>query len=474
MRNCMFMPCACSCRSISIVIIVCGLISVGRAQGLVSSGGKPGDITAGTAEPAVFSAAQELEIERRIEQALRAEPKLTPKLGFGYQNGFLISSPAGVKTEPGAAFTMRINSWMQFRHTVFDSQTANPSENDLEFERLRLTFQGNVYSTDLRYFIQFDGDSDQSEVADWLDYYITADVGHAAGFDPGSFGIKVGKWKLPYSRARAESGWKLQFTDRSVASVFFDINRSQAVGLFGNFGFLGRTVNWETAVSNGFKTGGARPSRLGELDRNFGYSGRLWSDWIGDWGTDGEADLDCHQQLAMRVGAGFAHTRLNREGLREFASTRVVDSGDRLVDLLPATVSAYDYSLYALDANWKLRGSSLMIEYYFRHMDGFTGAVVNPLFDHGFVLQGGRFILRETLELIARWSRIQGDSGTLGTRDQSFDEVAGGVVWYLNGQRAKLTFDVTRLNGAPVFDPTLNILPGDDGMMYRTQFQLYF
>jgi hypothetical protein len=215
-------------------------------------------------------------------------------------------------------------------------------------------------------------------------------------------------------------------------------------------------------------------ARIGELDRNFSYSTRLWSDRIGDCGQDGEADLSYHEHLAMQVGAGFAHTRLDREGIIEFASQRVVDSGVPLATLLPADTSAYNVSYYAVDANWKYRGASLLTEYYFRSIGDFDGAAVDSLFDHGFLLQVGKFVIRKRLELLVRWSRIEGDSGTLGAKNESSDEVAAGVVWYLNGQRAKLTFDVTRLNGAPIRDSALNILPGDDGILYRTQFQFYF
>jgi hypothetical protein len=311
-------------------------------------------------------------------------------------------------------------------------------------------------------------------MADWLDYYIAYDCGHAAGLQTGTLGMKIGKWKLPFNRARAESGWKMQFADRSVASVFFDINRSQAIALYGEFGLLGRTINWESAISNGFNNAGARAIRVGDLDRNFGYATRLWSDWLGQWGTDGESDLSYHEQLAMRVGGGFAYTQVNREGIREFSRQRVVDSGEPLVTLLSASVDSYKIALYSADANWKYRGVTLLTEYYFRSIGQFRGADLSSLFDHGFMLQSGVFVCREKLELIGRWSRIVGNSGTLGTTNQSFDEVAAGLVWYFNGHRAKLTFDLTRLNGAPIRDPSLNILPGDDGFLYRTQMQLYF
>jgi hypothetical protein len=194
---------------------------------------------------------------------------------------------------------------------------------------------------------------------------------------------------------------------------------------------------------------------------------------MGEWGNDGESDLSYHCAPAVRIGGGFACTRLDPD-FRESFRVRVVDSGEILDSILPAGVEHYDLCYYSVDANAKYRGGSLLSEYYFRTLRNFRGANVNDLFDHGFLLQFGKFVIREKLELIARWSRIVGDSGTLGGAAQSADEVAGGIVWYINGQRAKLTFDATRLNGAPIRDLALNILPGDDGMLYRTQFQLYF
>ena len=78
------------------------------------------------------------------------------------------------------------------------------------------------------------------------------------------------------------------------------------------------------------------------------------------------------------------------------------------------------------------------------------------------------------IQLIGRHARIVGDSGTLGAIKQSADEVAAGVVVYANRHRMKLTFDVTHLNGAPIRDSALSIQPGDEGWLYRTQFQWKF
>jgi hypothetical protein len=83
-------------------------------------------------------------------------------------------------------------------------------------------------------------------------------------------------------------------------------------------------------------------------------------------------------------------------------------------------------------------------------------------------------VTRRKLELLARWSRIVGDSGTLGLTDESSDEVSGGIAWYLKGHTAKFIFDVMHLNGSTVTDNRLNVVAGDVGWLYRTQFQLDF
>ena len=122
----------------------------------------------------------------------------------------------------------------------------------------------------------------------------------------------------------------------------------------------------------------------------------------------------------------------------------------------------------------KYHGFSFIYEYYFRNFSGFFGAVVPDLFDHGYWAEAGYFIIPEHIQLIARQSRIVGNSGTLGLVEQSSDEVAGGVVIYARRHNLKLTFDVTKLNGAPISDSALNIRPGDAGWLYRTQLQWKF
>lgn len=392
----------------------------------------------------------------------------------GYDKGFFVQSIPDASDSGPVPFRLKFNSWMQLRHSVFDSHGSTADQHDVEFERLRLVFSGHVWSPELKYFIQLDADSDQNESVDMLDYHITYDLAKIFDVAPGNILIRAGKWKMPFNRARAESGWKMQLVDRSLASSFFDINRSLGVGLIVKNEVSGRPVETRVALHNGFKTGAFQPVRAGELDKNIAVSGRMFSDIVGEWEKDGESDLNPHQYPAIRIGGGFAWTQVDNEGLREFRRQRVVDTGAILASLLPASVTAYDIAFYSVDANLKYQGFSMHTEYYFRQIGDFSGATLPVQNDHGLLVQAGCFVIPKRLEAAARFSRIVGDSGTLGGAESSADEIACGLNWYFRGHHAKLQFDVTHLNGAPVSDRALNILPGDNGLLYRTQFQLAF
>lgn len=121
----------------------------------------------------------------------------------------------------------------------------------------------------------------------------------------------------------------------------------------------------------------------------------------------------------------------------------MTDEGTPVFLLLPPDAQSFDVFLYSIDANLKYRGLTLLGEYYLRWLTDFDGAPVDELFDHGFMLQAGYFVCREKLELLARWSREVGDSGNLGGSDQSADEVAAGIAWYIRGHNLKFVFDAT-------------------------------
>ncbi|MDC0937335.1 hypothetical protein OAS39_13700 [Pirellulales bacterium] len=394
----------------------------------------------------------------------------------GYDGGFVIASPRQLSLDAGdAPFLLRINGWGQLRHTNLNSQGMNQNVNQFQLKRGRIVVAGHAFTPDFTYFAQLDGRSSNGDDVRLLDYFMTYDLGHHAwGWEKGALVFKTGKYKMPFTMARYLSGREFEFTDRSMASTFFDVNRSLAWGIGGARNDCNVPWDWEVAAFNGLVTGGAETGSSGALDNNFAYSGRIFVYPTGEWGLGELADFECHKALATRAGIAFANSTIERSGATEFASVRVVDSGATLSSLLPGTVGEYTANLYSVDASCKWRGWSMTLEYYFRQIDEFDDPVVSDLFDHGFWFQLGKFVVPRRLQLLTRWSRVVGDSGTLGSTDQSAEEIAGGVAWYFRDQHAKLVFDVTYLDGAPISSSALDITPGEAGWLYRTQVQFAF
>jgi hypothetical protein len=394
----------------------------------------------------------------------------------GYDGGFVIASDKALDLQTDDdPFRLRINGWGQLRETNFQSDGPNRDQNQFQLKRARLIFSGHAFTSDFAYFFQFDGRSSSGDDFRLLDYRLDYDFGHhSLGMKKGQFGFRTGKWKMPFDLARYLSGREFEFTDRSMSSMYFDVNRSLAWGLYGVLN-IGRTpINWELAIFNGLVTGGSETGSSGDLDDNFAYSGRVYWYPTGEWGQGQLADFDGHCHLATRVGAGFANSAINRIGTTEFNTLRVVDSGSTLASILPAAVDEYTVNLFSIDASFKYRGWSLTTEYYFRQIYDFQGAALPDLFDHGMWFQLGKFIVPGKCQLLSRWSWVDGNSGTLGITNQSAAEVAGGFAWYFRDQTAKFVFDATYLNGAPINSSALDISPGDIGWLLRTQIQFAF
>lgn len=430
------------------------------------------------AEAAESGSLESFQVGQDFQDPKPAEWEWLGAARVGYDSGFVIASDRELGLGGGdSPFLLRINGWGQLRQTNFESTGPTPDRRLFQLKRARLIFSGHAYTPDFHYYVQIDGRSTSGDQLRLLDYRLNYDIGHHLwGLDPGRVGFRTGLWKMPFNLARDLSGREFEFADRSVASMFFDVNRSLAWGVHG-LSPGSRPIHWEAAIFNGLVTGGAETGSSGTLDNNFAYSGRLYWYPVGDWGDAGLADLECHSRPAVRMGCGFANSTIDAFGSTEFSRVRVVDSGGTLAQLFTdqnLNVQQYTVNMWAVDASTKWNGWSMTYEYYFRLIDGIQGAPVPDLFDHGHWLQLGKFVVPGKFELISRWSRVTGNSGTLGGANQSADEVAGGAVWYFRDQSAKLTLDATHINGSPVDAAALDLSPGDRGWLFRTQIQFAF
>ncbi|MBI1315227.1 hypothetical protein GC176_28400 [bacterium] len=375
----------------------------------------------------------------------------------GYDRGFYIRPTANHKEEN--PFDLKISSRLDFRHSGTKSDNPMlPSQNEFELERARIKFNGHAFSEKMEYEIQLRFDNDSATNVRIFDYYTRYEFSDA-------FAVQIGQAKVPFARAWVESSSRLQVSDRSMASNFFMPQRSQGVWFSGE---PCHQLYYQAAVLNGYDTTSLAPSGI---DTNFLYAGTVFWDPFDDFGS-GFSDLQDHQNLAVRMGSSGAYEHVSGSSA-EPAQMRIVGSGATIGNTIATAYAgdSFNHYAYAADIAMKYRGFSLFNEYYFRWLQDFTGPTAAPskIYDWGFVLQGGYFVVPKKLELFARHSQIRGTGGA-----HTAFENSGGFNWFLDGHYMKLTFDVSTYNGSPSVSSSMNLRQGEDGTLFRSQFQWVF
>lgn len=395
----------------------------------------------------------------------------TLKFYADYDNGFVIR-PFDEAKDP---FELKVNGRIQFRHHAFardvDSWTDNAGItrpisncNLFDIERGRLTFSGNALSPRLSYFLQLDGDMDDGYSVDVLDYLWGWECSER-------FQFQLGKRKVPASRQWILSSRNTRLVDRPMANNFFRPDRT--TGAFG-VGRIGETGHYELMIGNGYATSNLTPS---ELDARFAYAATNYWDPLGDFGRE-LVDYEDSATPLVRIGhsAVYAPDDASATGqpLDEEDYVRLTD-GTQLTAtgaLAPGvTVSQFDVYFYGVDVAAKWRGWSVDAEVFLRWIDDIRGNGPLPLtdlFQRGFYVEGGRFLIPETLDVNVRYSQVSGLFG-----DSS--EYAAGFNWFpLDTTKLKISSDVTVLDGSPVNNSSSDVLVGDSGVLFRTQLQAEF
>ena len=388
-----------------------------------------------------------------------------------YDRGFVIR-PFDRKKSP---FEAKLNGWIQFRHHAFtrrsESWTDNAgitrpilNRNAFDIERARLTLRGYAVDPRLTYFLQLDGDTDGFHTVDFFDYW------WAWKFSD-RFQIQAGKRKVPASRQWLLGARRTRLIDRPMANDFFRPDRTVGVCGLGQFA---RHGHYELMVGNGYRTANLPNA---DTDNRFTFAATAYLEPAGDFGGQ-VVDFDCSDELRWQIGHSFVYSPQGSDAsgipLDESDFLRLAD-GTRLTQtgaLAPGvTVTGFDVWFYGADLAWKYRGWSANSEVFLRWIDRFKvdgPLLTDEVFQHGLYIEGGRFLIVRTLDLNLRYSNVNGDFG-----DAS--EYAAGFNWYpLSKPEVKLSFDVTQLDGSPLQNRTSDILVGDDGTLFRTQFQAEF
>lgn len=369
-------------------------------------------------------------------------------------------------------FSLRLWGAIQFRYTYLDfDERVEGNETDYSnfyMRRARIWFAGNAFDPRFTYFlhIQLEPAGSVNLHDAWLEYRFR-DL----------LIVGAGRNKIPYGLEFINSGFALQFVERSVFSGETDIDNTKGPVYPG-----GGTERFglNAFAPNGFATGGMtlyrsqgvslRGQKGGKDRPSFEYQVGVWQ----GRGTAGQSNVDDRHLVAARVGYhpfGFIDSRLQAD----------VDGSDHwLLSLIGSaytnsnvTGSVYSEHGYNLAVMNRYRGLSIDGEWGTETFD--FEALPEDFDRRGWRIQAGYFVTPKTFEIVARYAEIERlldptytssiDSG-LGVAsvledgryapaiESSISELTAGANFYIShDHRHKLQMDVSKLVRTFAADP---------------------
>jgi phosphate-selective porin OprO and OprP len=339
---------------------------------------------------------------------------------------------------------------LQFRLRVQTLSQARTHEETFEngiwetyIQRLRLRFEGFLFSPNLLYKVQFnasnrDMESQRNTLTD--NPGILRDAVLQWQFARG-WQVDFGQSKLPGNRQRVVSSQRQEFVDRSNANAVFNIDRDIGITLR-NTTMLGDIVFKNAlALTNG--EGRNRVATPGNA-----ITGRVEVQPLGEFQNDGDySEGDLYREPAPRLAlAAVYSTNIN-----------AIRSGGQIgFDLFtPTTINTF-----IADMLWKYNGWSLSAE-YFRRMSAMTISV-NPTdpTDIRVVYNGMGFNVQSTyifpshFQVGARYTIVQPVSSIAHLMGERQDYTVC-VGQYFMGHDLKIISDLSYITQALPLFPTL-------------------
>ncbi|MEM6366326.1 MAG: porin, partial [Planctomycetota bacterium] len=393
-----------------------------------------------------------------------------------YDGGWMLR-PRDASATP---FQMRIGLHSQFRYTNFGSDidsfvdaagnaTSIRDRNDFDINRGRLVFDGFVFDEDVGYYVNIDFNTVSPSPIQLLLSWISFRCSDALT-------LYLGLGKLPGSWEWEQSSRFPLGIERTLATTFFRPSISAGLWATGSFA---ESVFYRAMIADGFNTFSLRAA---ELDTNFAYSTLWWWEPLRRWNDEefgvGFSDHEHHRKPSVRLGHGLTQNTNDETFLDSPGPEQTVirlSDGTRLVtpDALQAgeTVGSFDQWLYTIHAGVKFRGWSLSSEGFFRwlrNIQSVDGDDLRSLFDSGFFVQAGAFVVPERVELFARTSEVHGDFG-------QGRELSAGLNWYLFSTRsARGTIEITELEDSPAQQSRTAFVAGGNGTIVQAQLWTFF
>lgn len=327
------------------------------------------------------------------------------------------------------------NFRFRMQNRVGYSNTLDGIDNgkfDARVRRLRMRMDGYIYTKKISYSVQLAftrGDQDFDDtgvpniIRDAVMFYNFSD----------DFYISFGQNKLPGNRQRVNSSGQLQFSDRSLVSNIFTLDRDFGVSFnlskkIGNLPF-----NAKAAIS----TGEGRPAQ--STDDGLAYTGRLEFLPLGEFTNHGdysEGDIEREQKPKISFGAGYSY---NQKTIRRGGQTgRYVENPFNLTKIFA-------------DAIFKYQGFAYEAEYMRHNTDTPFNMTRDDIPTQTYIYKGWglnqqtSYLLNHGYEIAGRYTFVQPDIEIVQFEDQT-EIIEAGITKYMKAHRLKF-----QLNGNYTF-----------------------
>lgn len=378
-----------------------------------------------------FISADSLEDEHELLERVRNMPNLEVGKGITFRpksNWFSLTMRFRMQNMVGLSFDK------DFTLTKTDAQV----------KRLRLRFDGYIYSPKLVYSVQLGFTSYDTEplpngnmniVRDAIVYYVPSP----------KWNIGFGQTKIKANRARINSSSALQFVDRSIVNSEFNLDRD--FGFFGEYNMRG---------GEGFNLSAKGSVTLGE-GRNWGsssngglaYTGRLELYPLGRFKSKGdvmEGDFEGEEQVKILVAGAYSY---NRKASRLKGQRGAVMSDD----------ATRNIGSYFADFILKYRGFAFYTDFMGRSCD-------RPLFDpqsNAFVYSGQGLNIQTSYLFDKKWEVALRNSTLFPEHEvqpfagyKRWNQTTVGITRYIIGHSLKVQADMSYNHRSESFDPDYN------------------
>ena len=313
-----------------------------------------------------------------------------------------------------------------------------------QVKRLRLRFDGYIYSPKLVYSVQLGFTSYDTEplpngnmniVRDAIVYYVPSP----------KWNIGFGQTKIKANRARINSSSALQFVDRSIVNSEFNLDRD--FGFFGEYNMRG---------GEGFNLSAKGSVTLGE-GRNWGsssngglaYTGRLELYPLGRFKSKGdvmEGDFEGEEQVKILVAGAYSY---NHKASRLKGQRGAIMPDD----------ATRNIGSYFADFILKYRGFAFYTDFMGRSCD-------RPLFDpqsNAFVYSGQGLNIQTSYLFDKKWEVALRNSTLFPEHEvqpfagyKRWNQTTVGITRYIIGHSLKVQADMSYNHRSESFDPDYN------------------